>query len=88
MTDGGIPCIWRYKQKIWPIVFMYCIQNFDHLGLFDHSQDHDKKREGALDANAMDVNFGGKQPIMRDTVVQLTDLGQYNPLLTIGVSRR
>jgi len=57
---------------------------FDHLGLFDHSQGHDKKREGALDANAMNVNFGGKQPIMRDTVVQLTDLGQYNPLLTIG----
>ncbi|KAG7352840.1 hypothetical protein IV203_008888 [Nitzschia inconspicua] len=29
--------------------------------LFDHSQGHNRKRKGALDANNMNVNFGGKQ---------------------------
>jgi hypothetical protein len=40
---------------------------FDYLFLFDHSQGHARKRDGALDADKMSNNFGGSQPISQGT---------------------
>jgi hypothetical protein len=42
---------------------------FDFVFLFDHSQGHARKREGALDAKRMSKNYGGVQPKMRETTI-------------------
>ena len=44
--------------------------HFDFLFLFDHSQGHARKKEGALDAGKMSKHFGGAQPSMRDTTIE------------------
>ena len=45
---------------------------FDYLFLFDHSQGHARKRDGALDANKMSNNFGGSQPISQRYICRRT----------------
>jgi hypothetical protein len=55
--------------------------------LFDHSQGHGQKREGALSAMHMSKSFGGAQQIMRDTRTITTEngfLGPYSPKLKVG----
>jgi hypothetical protein len=59
---------------------------FEFVFLFDHSQGHARKRNGALNALHMSKNFGGSQPLMRDTTI-LSDngfLGPHSPQLKIG----
>ena len=59
---------------------------FEFVFLFDHSQGHARKRNGALDAKQMSKNFGGAQPPMRETTI-LSDegfLGPFTPMLGIG----
>lgn len=59
---------------------------FEFVFLFDHSQGHARKRNGALNALHMSKHFGGSQPLMRDTTI-LSDtgfLGKYSPRLRIG----
>ena len=46
---------------------------FDIVFLFDHSQGHARKKEGALDAKPMSRNFGGAQPVMRDTTIKTVE---------------
>jgi hypothetical protein len=50
-----------------------CLQvlhpHFDFVFLFDHSQGHARKRDGALNALNMSKTYGGAQPIMRDTTI-------------------
>jgi hypothetical protein len=59
---------------------------FDVVFLFDHSQGHSRKREGSLDANSMNQNYGGAQPILRPTQIQtgLGFLGPHSPCLKVG----
>jgi hypothetical protein len=45
------------------VIFPGC----DFLFLFDQSSGHTKKREGGLDANSMNVSFGGKSSVMRES---------------------
>ena len=54
--------------------------------LFDHSQGHAHKRDGALNALQMSRNYGGTQPIMRDTVIMNAEgyLGPHSPCLEVG----
>jgi hypothetical protein len=45
-------------------------EDYDFVFLFDHSQGHSRKREGALDVANMRVNFGGKtQKDLRDASI-------------------
>jgi hypothetical protein len=50
----------------------------DVVMLFDHSQGHDRQRDGALNAPALSKGFGGAQPFMRDSKMKQQDLGPYN----------
>jgi hypothetical protein len=49
--------------------------------LFDHSQGHARKRNGALNAMQMSRTYGGAQPIMRDTTIMNAEgfLGPHLP---------
>jgi hypothetical protein len=42
---------------------------YDYLFLFDHSCGHDKQREDGLNVQKMSKLYGGKQPIMCNTVL-------------------
>jgi hypothetical protein len=59
---------------------------FDFVILFGHSQGHDRQREGALVAIRMSKEYGGAQPHMRDTKIELTKgfLGPFSPRLSVG----
>jgi hypothetical protein len=59
---------------------------FDFIFLFNHSQGHARKLNGALNALHMSIHFGGLQPVMRNTTI-LSDigfLGKHSPRLRIG----
>ena len=43
---------------------------FEYLFLFDHSQGHARKRDGALDGRKMRKGFGRSQPKVRDTEIK------------------
>ena len=66
---------------------MVLYPEFEFVFLFDHSQGHARKRHGALNAQQMSQNYGGTQPIMRDTTIMNTIgyLGSHLPcLLDVG----
>jgi len=58
--------------------------DYDFLFLFDHSQGHNKKRVGSLQASRVNLNFGGSQPVMRDTEITKGCLGSFAHMLDIG----
>jgi hypothetical protein len=49
--------------------------------LFDHSQGHARKQDGALSALDMSKGYGGAQTLMRDTIIVQAEgyLGPYPP---------
>ena len=68
-----------------------CLQvlypDYDIVFLFDHSQGHARKRNGALNATQMSRSYGGAQAIIRDTTILDADgfLGPHLPCsLNIG----
>jgi hypothetical protein len=67
-----------------------CLQvlypEFDFVFMFDHSQGHARKRDGALNALNMSKSYGGAQPVMRDTIVMEEEgyLGLHLPALRVG----
>jgi hypothetical protein len=60
--------------------------DFDFVLLLDHSQGHDKKREGSLDARRMTKGFGGAQPRLRDSTIEQEEgyLGPHEKTLAVG----
>lgn len=48
-----------------------------HVIYFDHSQGHKAKQKDGLDAAKLNKAFGGKQPMMRDTILDSSCIGQY-----------
>ena len=74
----------QFKDVVDCLLVLY--PEFKFVFLFDHSQGHARKRNGALNALHMSKNFGGSQPLMRDTTI-LSDngfLGPHSPQLKIG----
>jgi hypothetical protein len=65
---------------------LYLPEEWEYCLLFDHSAGHDRKREGALDASAMNGGYGGAQPTMRDTEIETFNgyLGTHVPMLRVG----
>ncbi|KAI2513104.1 hypothetical protein MHU86_1396 [Fragilaria crotonensis] len=67
-----------------------CLQvlypDYEFVFLFDHSQGHARKRDGALSALNMSKGYGGAQSQMRDTVIVQEEgyLGPYSPVLKVG----
>jgi hypothetical protein len=57
---------------------------FVFVFLFDHSQGHARKKDQALDANAMSRSFGGVQPKMRCTMLTAGCLGPFPHTLNVG----
>ena len=57
---------------------------YEFVFLFDHSQGHARKKDGALDASSMSRSYGGVQPKIQSS--QITDgcLGPFNPSLRTG----
>jgi hypothetical protein len=55
------------------------------LILVDHSSGHDKKRPDGLNANSMNKEYGGKQPTMRETLIEEEDgyLGPFPRVLEV-----
>ena len=51
---------------------------------FDNSSGHTKQRKNALNVHVMNVNFGGKQPPMRSSVLTEGSLGPYESKLHPG----
>jgi len=65
---------------------MVLYPEFEFVFLFDHSQGHARKRNGALNAQHMSKYYGGVQPVMRETKI-LSDngfLGPFSPSLRVG----
>ena len=62
-------------------VLVHLYPEFDFVFLFDQSSGHTKKRSDALNAEKMNVSFGGKNKT-RDTTVQ--EVGTYHPTLQVG----
>ncbi|KAI2491822.1 hypothetical protein MHU86_22728 [Fragilaria crotonensis] len=58
--------------------------DIDLVFLFDHSQGHARKKEGALDANDMSRSFGGVQSKMRSSTIVDGCLGPYDRILNVG----
>ena len=50
---------------------------YDFVFEFDHSAGHAKKRPNGLSANSPNIHYGGKQAVMRDTIItdEETELG-------------
>ena len=66
---------------------MVLYPEYEFVFLFDHSQGHARKQHGALNAQQMSRNYGGTQPIMRDTTIMNTIgyLGTHLPcMLDVG----
>ena len=67
-----------------------CLQvlypEFEFVFMFDHSQEHARKRSGALSAQHMSKTYGGAQAMMRDTAILTEDgfLGVHLPFLRVG----
>jgi hypothetical protein len=67
-----------------------CLQvlypEFQFVFLFDHSQGHARKRDGALTALSMSKGYGGAQAKMRDTIILQDEgyLGPHSPILKAG----
>ncbi len=57
---------------------------FDFVFLFDHSQGHARKKDGALDANNMSRSFGGAQPKLRSSTIDAGCLGPFQSIFSIG----
>jgi hypothetical protein len=62
------------KTKIAVDIFEYLHPNKVGIWLFDCSSAHEGLAADALNVNNMNVNPGGKQWVMRDTVIPLTNL--------------
>ena len=45
-------------------------EKYDYCFLFDHSNGHDRLRPDGLNLNKISKYFGGKQPAMRDSVIE------------------
>ena len=58
-------------------ILVECLQvlypEYDFVFLFDHSQGHARKRNGALSVVNRSRNCGGAQPVMRDTLIAKED---------------
>jgi hypothetical protein len=75
----------QYANVVDCLLVLY--PEFEFVFLFDHSQGHARKQHGARNALKMPRNYGGTQPIMRDTTIMNTIgyLGPHLPcLLDVG----
>ena len=54
-------------------VLKYLYQQFDFVFFFNHSNGHDRLQPDGLNINKISKTYGGKQPIMRDSLLT-TDL--------------
>ena len=53
--------------------------SFDFVFLFDHSNGHDRLRPNGLNLNKIGIRYGGKQPIMRNSLLnEKTYFGPYH----------
>jgi hypothetical protein len=88
---------WTYDHMIIQLKdCIDCLQalslSFDFGFLFDHSNSHDQMQPNQLNARRVNKNFGGKQPMMRDSVITDTCcFGEYhtnsNPLQLNGTQK-
>ena len=65
---------------------MILYPEFEFIFLFDHSQGHARKRNGALNTFHMSKYYRGAQLVMRDSTILKEDgfLGPHSPRLRIG----
>ena len=78
---------WNYNHIALQVEDVFDILSIKFPGyyfcfLLDQSSGHGRQREGSLNANLMNKNFGGKQGKLRDTIIK--DLGPYHHILLLG----
>ena len=86
---------WTYEHMVIQMedctdVLQTLYPEFDIMFLFDHSCGHDRQRPDGLNPLKMGKYFGGKQPIMRDSIIKSQEfLGPHLPRpLTVGTTQR
>ena len=65
---------WTYECMILQLedvidILKFEFPDFDFVFLFDHSNGHDRLRPNGLNINKIGIKFGGKQPVMRDSLL-------------------
>ena len=74
---------WTYDSMVLQLedcidVMKVMYPQFDYVFLSDHSNGHDQMKPDRLSENKVRKNFGGTQPIMRDSkLTQMENLGPY-----------
>jgi hypothetical protein len=73
---------WSYEDMI--IQLEDCVDclltlfpQFDYYFMFDHSNGHDRMRPDGLSSTKCNKNFGGSQPIMRNSVILKEDIKSF-----------
>ena len=86
---------WNYFHTVCQLEdVMDCLKvmhpTYDFEGHFDHSSGHEKRSGAALDANDMNLGYGGAQRVMRATQIEQVEgfLGNFDPLLQVGQVQR
>jgi hypothetical protein len=75
---------WSYEHMVVQLedcldVLQVLFPTFDFLFLFDHSNGHDRMQPRGLNISKISKNYGGKQPMMRDsTITDTTCFGPYH----------
>ena len=72
---------WTYESMV--VQLEDCIDvlkmvhpEFDYVFLVDHSNGHDRLQPNSLTRNKLNIGHAGKQPIMHDSVIPKTLLGE------------
>lgn len=66
---------WNYEHMVLQLddcvdVVKFLYPQYDFLFLFDHSCGHDKQREDGLNVENMSKSYGGKQSVLRPTLIK------------------
>ena len=74
---------WTYDQMILQLedcidVLKVAFPGFQYLLIFDHSNGHDRMRPNGLNINKINLRFGGRQPVMRESKLTKNEFGPFH----------
>ena len=75
---------WTYEkmvlqlEDIMDVLHYFFEDKYQFVFLFDHSNGHDRLQPNGLSCTKIRKNWGGKQPIMRDTALTRHEIGPFN----------
>ena len=74
---------WTYESMVLQLedcidVLSHTHPQFEYLFLFDHSNGHDRLQPQGLSISKISIKHGGKQPIMRDSLLTYNEFGPFH----------